>query len=337
MEFDYDGPGLGKGGTARLFVDGEQVGEGAVARDGGDDLLGRRHLRRRQGGRRPGRGGLPGPERRSRARSAGSRSTSATAAVDADHHARPRRAAPRRDGAAVTRPVRVARCRSASCSARTACSCARACTSCSPSTPSVEVVARRRRSSTRCARPASEQQPDVVLTDIRMPPTNTDEGIRLAAELRDSHPRDRRRRPQPVRRPDLRARAARARLGPPRLPAQGARPQPRRADGRDPRRRRRRLDDRPEDRRGARARPQPRGALAAQRPDGARARGARARSPRARATRAIAESLFLTKRAVEKHINAIFLKLGLADADDVSKRVKAALMFLADVTPPVAR
>jgi DNA-binding NarL/FixJ family response regulator len=45
---------------------------------------------------------------------------------------------------------------------------------------------------------------------------------------------------------------------------------------------------------------------------------------------AIAESLFLTKRAVEKHINSIFLKLGLADAEDVSKRVKAALMFLSD-------
>jgi len=45
---------------------------------------------------------------------------------------------------------------------------------------------------------------------------------------------------------------------------------------------------------------------------------------------AIAESLVLTKRAVEKHINSIFLKLGLADADDVSKRVKAALLFLAE-------
>jgi DNA-binding NarL/FixJ family response regulator len=45
---------------------------------------------------------------------------------------------------------------------------------------------------------------------------------------------------------------------------------------------------------------------------------------------AIAGSLFLTKRAVEKHINSIFLKLGLGSADDVSKRVKAALMFLAD-------
>jgi DNA-binding NarL/FixJ family response regulator len=34
-----------------------------------------------------------------------------------------------------------------------------------------------------------EHDPDVVLTDIRMPPTHTDEGIRLAAELRESHPR----------------------------------------------------------------------------------------------------------------------------------------------------
>ena len=30
--------------------------------------------------------------------------------------------------------------------------------------------------------------PDVVLTDIRMPPTGTDEGIRIAALLRSSHP-----------------------------------------------------------------------------------------------------------------------------------------------------
>jgi len=45
---------------------------------------------------------------------------------------------------------------------------------------------------------------------------------------------------------------------------------------------------------------------------------------------AIGESLVLTKRAVEKHINAIFLKLDLSDAGDVSKRVKAALLFLAE-------
>ncbi|MBX5470267.1 MAG: response regulator transcription factor [Thermoleophilaceae bacterium] len=45
---------------------------------------------------------------------------------------------------------------------------------------------------------------------------------------------------------------------------------------------------------------------------------------------AIADSLSLTKRAVEKHINAIFMKLNLSNAQDVSRRVKAALMFLAD-------
>src|SRR5205809_3272956 len=33
-----------------------------------------------------------------------------------------------------------------------------------------------------------EARPDVVVTDIRMPPDNSDEGIRLAAELRSSHP-----------------------------------------------------------------------------------------------------------------------------------------------------
>jgi len=44
----------------------------------------------------------------------------------------------------------------------------------------------------------------------------------------------------------------------------------------------------------------------------------------------IADDLVLTKRAVEKHINAIFLKLGLTEATDVSRRVKATLIYLAD-------
>src|SRR3712207_1497565 len=34
----------------------------------------------------------------------------------------------------------------------------------------------------------SAKQPDVVLTDIRMPPTQTDEGIRIAQRLRTEHP-----------------------------------------------------------------------------------------------------------------------------------------------------
>ena len=31
--------------------------------------------------------------------------------------------------------------------------------------------------------------PDVVVTDIRMPPSGADEGIRIAAQLRETHPR----------------------------------------------------------------------------------------------------------------------------------------------------
>jgi hypothetical protein len=39
----------------------------------------------------------------------------------------------------------------------------------------------------------------------------------------------------------------------------------------------------------------------------------------------------LTKRAVEKHVNAIFAKLGLrAEDGTVDRRVRAALLFLAD-------
>ncbi len=34
----------------------------------------------------------------------------------------------------------------------------------------------------------ADAAPEVVLTDIRMPPTHTDEGLRLAAELRETHP-----------------------------------------------------------------------------------------------------------------------------------------------------
>ena len=45
---------------------------------------------------------------------------------------------------------------------------------------------------------------------------------------------------------------------------------------------------------------------------------------------AIADSLELSKRAVEKHTHSIFMKLGLANAEEVSRRVKATLLFLAD-------
>ena len=45
---------------------------------------------------------------------------------------------------------------------------------------------------------------------------------------------------------------------------------------------------------------------------------------------AIAESLFLTKRAVEKNINSLFAKLDLTDDKSTSRRVRAALLFIAD-------
>jgi DNA-binding NarL/FixJ family response regulator len=47
-----------------------------------------------------------------------------------------------------------------------------------------------------------------------------------------------------------------------------------------------------------------------------------------KSNQAIADQLVLSKRAVEKHINAIFLKLKLTHDEDVSRRVKAALIYL---------
>jgi DNA-binding NarL/FixJ family response regulator len=42
----------------------------------------------------------------------------------------------------------------------------------------------------------------------------------------------------------------------------------------------------------------------------------------------IAKSLFLTERAVQKHINSVFSKLGLGDSTDVDRRVAAVLTLL---------
>ena len=47
---------------------------------------------------------------------------------------------------------------------------------------------------------------------------------------------------------------------------------------------------------------------------------------------AVAQRLVLSQRAVEKHINSIFAKLGLTIDDAVDRRVKAVLMFLDDVS-----
>jgi DNA-binding NarL/FixJ family response regulator len=76
------------------------------------------------------------------------------------------------------------------------------------------------------------------------------------------------------------------------------------------------------------------------------ARSAAAQSPLARLTRrerevlahiaagksnrAIAGELVITPRAIEKHVGSIFFKLDLRGAEDASKRVRAALLFLAE-------
>ena len=46
---------------------------------------------------------------------------------------------------------------------------------------------------------------------------------------------------------------------------------------------------------------------------------------------AIAAALVLSTRAVEKHTNSIFSKLGLSEEVDVNRRVKAVLLYLAEV------
>lgn len=173
------------------------------------------------------------------------------------------------------------------------------------------------------------ERPDVVITDIRMPPTESDEGIRLAEELRETHPEigvvvlsqyadpiyalallehgsDGRAyllKERVHNRAELTA-AIRA------VASGGSMIDPKIVEGLVTAR--------------SRAAHSPLEELTA------REREVLSQIAQGRSNPAIAESLFLTKRAVEKHINAIFLKLGLADAQDISKRVKAALMFLSE-------
>ncbi len=47
-----------------------------------------------------------------------------------------------------------------------------------------------------------------------------------------------------------------------------------------------------------------------------------------RSNRAIARQLHLSPRAIERHVQAIFQKLGLADSEDVNRRVLAVLALL---------
>jgi DNA-binding NarL/FixJ family response regulator len=176
------------------------------------------------------------------------------------------------------------------------------------------------------------EKPDVVVTDIRMPPTNTDEGIRAAAQLRQSHPEigvvvlSQHDDPAYALALLESGSEGRAYLLKERIHerAQLVTAVEEVAGGGSV------IDSKVVDSLvGARSRldHSPLAELTT------REREVLAEIAKGKSNSAIAESLFLTKRAVEKHINAIFMKLGLAQADDVSKRVKAALMFLSDTEP----
>ena len=176
---------------------------------------------------------------------------------------------------------------------------------------------------------AAEHNPDAVITDIRMPPTQTDEGIRASEHFRDSHPdlgvvvlsqyAD----------PDFalalldRGSAGRAYLLKERVAdveqllgavdavvAGGSVIDPKVVDALIAAR--------------SRAAESP---LASLTP---REHEVLAEMAQGKSNAAIAGSLVLTERAVEKHANSIFGKLGLTYEKDVNKRVKAVLLYLAD-------
>ena len=173
-----------------------------------------------------------------------------------------------------------------------------------------------------------EHDPDVVLTDIRMPPTGTDEGIQAALALRDTHPElgvvvlsqhvdagwalD-----LFARGSERRAYLLKERVSEPgqligairEVAAGGSVVDPKVV----------------ESLLASRARRQ--SALDQLTP---REREVLAEIAQGKSNSAVAKSLFLSVRAVEKHINSLFSKLGLSEEEDVHRRVKAVLLYLSD-------
>jgi DNA-binding NarL/FixJ family response regulator len=181
-----------------------------------------------------------------------------------------------------------------------------------------------------------EEHPDAVLTDIRMPPTRTDEGIQAAQALRRSDPEigvvvlsqfaD------PTYALELleagsagRAYLLKERVSEPDELISAIHAVVRGESVIDPR-----VVDSLVRARSVNAR----SPLAELTP---RERDVLSELAQGKSNAAIARSLVLTKRAVEKHINAIFTKLELPSPDDVSRRVTAALLFLASGEAPRAQ
>ena len=187
-----------------------------------------------------------------------------------------------------------------------------------------------------------KSKPDVVITDIRMPPTNTDEGIRAASELRETQPEigvvviSHYVSPHYALRLFEHGSAGRAYLLKEHIGhrirlMEAIREVAEGGSVVDPTV----VDVLVEAR--LRARNSPLAQLTA------RERQVLAHVARGNSNAAIANELFLTKRAIEKNINSIFSKLGLEDDVEVSRRVAATLLFLAEApaadqdTAPTAR
>jgi DNA-binding NarL/FixJ family response regulator len=177
-----------------------------------------------------------------------------------------------------------------------------------------------------------KEQPQVVVTDIRMPPSGTDEGIRAAGEIREKHPQtgvvvlSQYVEPEYALSLLEKGAAGRAYLLKERVSdieqlVNAIREVARGGSVIDPKvvealvaARTRKADSPLKD---LTAREQEVLAAMAQGKNNA----------------AIASSLFLTERAVEKHINAIFSKLGLQEDKDVHRRVRATLVYLSEAEP----
>jgi DNA-binding NarL/FixJ family response regulator len=173
------------------------------------------------------------------------------------------------------------------------------------------------------------EQPDVVVTDIRMPPGNSDEGIQAAERLRTSNPdigvvvlsqyatpsyalalldsgssgrsyllKER------IQEPDQLVSAIRA------VANGGSVIDPKVVEALVA-----------EDARGERS---PLKSLTARERDVLR------EMAEGKSNAAIGESLFLAERSVEKVIHSVFSKLGLSWEPSVNKRVKAVILFLAE-------
>ena len=169
--------------------------------------------------------------------------------------------------------------------------------------------------------------PDVVITDVRMPPTSTDEGIRAANQFRRTHPGvgvvvlSQYAEPAYANALLADGSAGRAYLLKERVSEPGQLPDAVRAVANggsviDP------LVVEAIVAASGRSRASPLARLTT------REREVLDQIAQGKSNAAIAASLVLTERAVEKHINTLFSKLGLGPEPDINRRVKAVLLHL---------